>query len=95
MTYEIKNVDQLETSVADLASSNQKIISDAASLAYIIKAIKENWENESGKDLDSILTELASCTDKLQNTINPVVDKYVQTITTLVAESKRIQGQSL
>lgn len=95
MTYEIEDFDQLESSAADLANSNQKILGDASSLTYIIKQIRANWQNETGKDINSALTELEACTDKIQNAINPVVGKYVETMNTLVAESRRIEGQTV
>ncbi len=95
MTYEIKDIDGLESSTADLASSNQKIASDAASLTQILNEIRQSWENESGTDLQSILTELDDCIKKIQTAINPVVGKYVETMNTLVAESRTTQNKTL
>lgn len=95
MTYEIKDIDRLESSAADLASSNQKISSDAASLTQILNEIRQSWENESGTDLQSILTELDGCIKKIQTAINPVVGKYVETMNTLVAESRTTQNKTL
>lgn len=95
MTYEIKNVDELEQSAADLANSNQKVSSDAASLVYIIKEIKANWQNEAGTDLASIISELERCTNKLQQAINPTLAKYIETMNSLVIESRTTQNQSM
>lgn len=95
MTYEIRDINQLETSTQELANSNQKVSADVASLEYIINEIKQNWQNEAGTDIASILKELESCIGKLRNAINPTVGKYVDTMNTLVAESRATQNKSM
>lgn len=94
MTYEIRDIGGLETSTQELANSNQKVSADVTSLEYIINQIKENWQNDAGTDLASIINELESCISKLKNAINPTVSKYVDTMNTLVAESKSIQQKT-
>ncbi len=95
MTYDIRSIDELESSTATLASSNQKVTNDAQSLAYILEQIKTNWQNEAGTDLASIITELEKCINSLQNAINPTVSKYIETMNTLVAESRSTQSRSV
>lgn len=95
MTYDIRNIDQLENSTATLSSSNQKVANNAQSLAYILNQIRTNWQNEAGADLASIISELEKCISSLQTAINPTVEKYVETMNTLVAESRSNQNRSL
>ena len=95
MTYEIRDINQLESSTQELANSNQKVSADVTSLEYILNQIKENWQNDAGTDIMSIVTELESCISKLKVAINPTVSKYVDTMNSLVAESRATQNQSM
>ncbi len=95
MTYDIKSIDNLESSTSNLATINQKVSSDVASLAYILNSIKINWQNETGADLASIITELEGCINRLQNAITPTVGKYVDTMNNLVAESRSTQSRTM
>lgn len=95
MTYDIKSIDELESSTATLASINQKVSSDAASLAYVLNEIKTNWQNEAGADLASIISELEGCINKLQSAINPTVGKYVDVMNGLVANSRATQSRTM
>lgn len=95
MTYDIKSIDGLETSTSELATTNQKVSNDVASLAYILNEIKTNWQNEAGADLASIITELEGCINKVQTAINPTVGKYVTTMNNLVAESRSTQSKTM
>ncbi len=95
MTYEIKDLSLLESDTADLSSANGKIQGNASSLQYIINQIRANWQNEAGQDLASILQELEECSNTLTNAIVPTVEKYVNTMNTLAAESRRTQGNTL
>lgn len=95
MTYDIRSVDELENSTARLSSSNQVVSNDADSLAYILEQIKTNWQNEAGTDLASIILELEKCIQSLKNAINPTVSKYIETMNTLVAESRTTQSRSM
>lgn len=95
MTYDIKSVDQLEASSSTLASVNQKVSSDVASLAYILNEIKSNWQNEEGADIASAVSELENVINKVQSAINPTVGKYVDTMNGLVAESRATQSRTM
>lgn len=94
MTYEIRNVDELENSAANLATYNQKITNNASSIKWVLGQIQENWENEAAADLASIIEGLTECINNLNNTISPTIAKYVTTMNTLVAETRRNQSQS-
>lgn len=95
MTYDIRNIDELESSTATLASTNQKVSNDIASLAFILNEIRTNWQNEAGADLASIIKELEDCINKVQTAINPTVGKYVTTMNNLVAESRSTQSRTM
>lgn len=95
MTYDITSVDQLETSTADLATINQNVSTNVTSLASVLNDIKTNWQNEAGADLASIIKELEDCINKLQTAINPTVGKYVETMNTLVANSRSTQSRTI
>ncbi|HBA37939.1 MAG TPA: hypothetical protein DCY94_04390 [Firmicutes bacterium] len=95
MTYEIRNLDDLENSVSDLLRVNENIRKNADSMQYIIKQVKINWENEAGQDLASILQELEECANKIEGAIIPTVDKYVSVMNTLVQESRSTQSNTL
>lgn len=95
MTYEIRNLDELETSASDLLRVNESIKKNVDSMQYIIGQIRLNWENESGEDLAFILQELEECANKLEGAIVPTVDRYVTTMNTLVQESRSTQSNTL
>lgn len=95
MTYDIKSIDNLESSAATLASTNQKVSTDVVSLTYILNQIKANWQNEAGADLASIIKELEDCINRIQSAINPTVGKYVDTMNNLVAESRSTQSRTM
>ncbi|MCI8446069.1 MAG: hypothetical protein HFH31_01090 [Bacilli bacterium] len=95
MTYNIQNVDSLESSAQNLATSNSKVSNDADSLQYVLDQIKTNWQNEAAQDLASVISELSTCISNLKNAINPTLTKYVQTMNTLVAETRTTQGKSI
>lgn len=95
MTYEIRDINELEIDTQELANSNKKILSDAEELDNIIMEIKRNWQNETGTDIESIITELENCTNKLKNTITPTIEKYVNTMNKLIVDSKIAQNNSI
>lgn len=95
MTYDIRDINALEVSTQELANTNQKVATDTSSLEYIIKEIKNNWQNEAGSDLMSVISELETCINTMRNAINPTVGKYVDTMNTLVAESRATQNKSM
>lgn len=95
MTYDIRNVNSLESSAATLNNINQKVANDVSSLANVINEIKANWQNEEGADLASIITELENCVKKVQTVINPTVEKYVNTMNILVEESRTTQSRAM
>lgn len=95
MTYDIRSVDQLETSTASLATINQKVSNDIASLNYILNEIKSNWQNEEGADITSAVAELEKCISKVQSAINPTVGRYVDTMNSLVANSRSTQSKTM
>lgn len=95
MTYEIRDINQLEGSTQELANTNQKVTSDVSSLEYILKEIRENWQNDEGTDIMSIVAELEQCINKLRVAITPTVGRYVDTMNSLVAESRATQNKSM
>lgn len=95
MTFEINNLGALIESANNLTRYNQEISSYINSLNYVINAVQNNWQNEAGADIQSILVELRNCIAKLENNIQPTMNKFVQTINTIAAETEATQGQSI
>lgn len=94
-TYDIANIDALENSASNLANYNQQLTNDIKSLRYVIKAVNENWQNEAGNDIQSIMANLNTGMQTLCDNIQPVIGKYVETLNQMVAETKINQGRSL
>lgn len=93
--YKIENLENLETSSANLAKYNQQITDNVNSLNYILKSIRENWENEAGEDIQSILLNLNDNISTLKNEIQPIIAKYVDTINQIVTETRINQNRDL
>ena len=94
-TYNIANVDALEHSSSNLANYNQQLTNYIKSLEYIIKSVRDNWQNESGNDLESIMSNLNTGIRTLSESIQPVIGKYVETLNQMVVETRANQGRSL
>lgn len=95
MTYEIKNLDSLESTVKELASVNEKIKNNASEVTTILNQIKNSWENDMGNDFASIVQEIQNCVQELDVSITQTVSEYVKTIDLLVEESRRMQNNTL
>lgn len=94
MNYVIRDVNALEQSATTLSGINQKVSENAQSITSILNAIEANWQNEMGTDKQTAVQELKKCVNKIESAICPTVTKYVDTMNTLVAETRRIQSQS-
>lgn len=94
-SYYIASLDRLENSAANLASYNQQITNNARSLAYIVNSVRENWENENGQDIESILANLNDAIRVLSEDIQPVISTYVETLNRIVTETRLNQGKTL
>lgn len=95
MTYDINNLSELENSVTELFNVNEKIKGNTNSLESIIKQINQNWTNDEGEDITSILKELDDCVQKLAGAIIPTVDEYVSTMNTLAENSRKTQSNTI
>lgn len=93
--YIIRSLNSLETTASSLDSNNNVLINDINSLKYICRTIRENWENDQGQDLASILSTLDNTIGTLENELVPVIKKYVEVVNTVVAESRKNQSTSL
>ena len=93
--YEIASVDALENSASNLANYNQQITSNVKTLEYIISAVRENWQNESGNDIESIMANLNSADKTLTETIQPVISKYVETLNQIVLDTRATQSREI
>ncbi len=94
-SYEIVSLDRLENSAGNLASYNQQISNNIGSLKYIMKAILENWENEAGQDISSIMLNLNDAIKTLSEDIQPVITTYVKTLNNIVTETRANQNRTL
>ncbi len=92
--YQINNAIELENSASNLATYNQKLANNVQSLQYILKTVQENWQNDSGADLQSYINGLNTCISRLSNTIIPVIDKYVNTMNTLAISTQQTQQRT-
>lgn len=94
-TYDIANVPALENSSANLANYNQQLTNNIKSLEYVMNSINQNWQNESGNDINSIMNNLNNGINTLSENIQPVIGKYVETLNQIVVETKVNQNRSL
>ena len=95
MTYDIRDVNALESTVSDLATTCQSVVKNGESLQYILNQITTNWQNDEGQDIQSIVAELQGCIANLNNAIAPTVSKYISTMNTLVAESRATLNRTI
>ncbi len=95
MTYNIKDLNQLESSTSTLATINQKAAESTSSIKYIITMIRNSWQNAEGSDLESAIKELDTIIYDMENAIGPTIDKYVNTMNKLIAETRNIQNRPL
>lgn len=93
--YSITDVNNLEESSSNLSSYAQTLQNDTESLAYILKMVKENWQNEAGADLASYIYELQSCINSLSNTIVPTLNKFSKTMNILAQETRINQNNTM
>jgi len=94
-SYELSNLDQLESSAANLARYEQQIANNVKSLGFIINSVKQNWENEAGEDIQSILLNLNANISTLGDEIQPVIRKYVEAINQIVTETRLNQSRNI
>ena len=92
--YQINNPVELENCASNLATYNQRLANNVESLQYILKTVQENWQNDSGADLQSYINGLSTCISRLSNTIIPVIDKYVNTMNTLAVSTQQTQQKT-
>ena len=82
----INNVGKMEESVANIASYNQKLSNDMASIEYIITQIDANWISEEADKLSEI-NNLQALKDEFTNNVLPVLEKVVTTMNELIADT--------
>ena len=82
----INNVGKMEESVANIASYNQKLSNDMASIEYIITQINANWISEEADKLSEI-NNLQDLKDEFTNNVLPVLEKVVTTMNELIADT--------
>lgn len=93
--YRIANLDKLEENAGNLANYSNELTNHANSIEYIMRSIKENWENEDGQDIQAILTNLESAIKTLTLDIQPVLSKYFDILNNIVYETRETQGRTL
>lgn len=94
-SYEIVSIDRLENSAGNLANYNQQITNNVGSLKSVMNAMSENWENEDGQDINSILLNLNDAIKSLSEEIQPVITTYVKSLNQIVAETRANQSKTL
>ena len=82
----INNVGKMEESVANIASYNQKLSNDMASIEYIIIQINANCISEEADKLSEI-NNLQALKDEFTNNVLPVLEKVVTTMNELIADT--------
>ena len=82
----INNVENMKESVANIASYNQKLSNDMASIEYIINQINANWISEEADKLSEI-NNLQALKDEFTNNVLPVLEKVVTTMNELIADT--------
>ena len=89
----INNVGKMEESVANIASYNQKLSNDMASIEYIITQINANWISEEADKLSEI-NNLQALKDEFTNNVLPVLEKVVTTMNELIADTVATSNNS-
>ena len=93
--YDIASLERLEESASALARYNQSLTNDGQSLDYIMKTISENWENEEGQDIESIMEKLKETLKTIRSDLQPTIANYVTIINTIVADTKKNQSGAI
>lgn len=93
-SYHISSLNRLEESASNLEAYNQQITNNANSIAYIIKAVRENWQNEEGQDIESILVNLNDAVTFLTENIQPIITTYVGSLNKIVEETRVNQNKT-
>lgn len=93
--FEIRNLEELDTSAANLAQYNQQLYSCANSLEHIISKINANWENDKGTDCQSAVDALTKIVSRINDEIGPILKKYIDTLNVIVTETQLTQSKSL
>ena len=81
----IHNVENMKESVANIASYNQKLSNDMASIEYIINQINANWISEEA-DKISAINNLENLKNEFNNEILPVLEQIVLTMNEMIAK---------
>ncbi len=81
----INNVENMKESVANIASYNQKLSNDMASIEYIINQINANWISEEA-DKISAINNLENLKNEFNNEILPVLEQIVLTMNEMIAK---------
>ena len=92
--FDIASIQRLEQSAEKLSSYNQNLTTKANSLEEIVTAIRNNWENEDGQDIQSILTNINNAIDKLSAQIQPIIVDFSEVLTTFAANTRSTQKKS-
>lgn len=85
MDYDINlNAENLANSTGNLATFNQELSNNIESIKFIANEIKSNWTNDTlGNDINTSLSKLNECIDKINTVVFPVLNQYVETMNTL------------
>ncbi|HBA37385.1 MAG TPA: hypothetical protein DCY94_01550 [Firmicutes bacterium] len=89
--YIINSLDALEESVNALARYRQNLGVDSSNLGEAIRVLQDNWQNESGSDIQSIMLALNDAKKSIDEEIIPTIGNYVNIINEIVLETKQNQ----
>lgn len=94
-TYNIKDVNLLETSSEAISSGSKKIAATVDSLETLSNSVKSNWENDLGADVQSYLNNLQKCVELLEEVLMPTLEEYAAVLSELAEATKEAQSKTV
>lgn len=94
-TYNIKDVNLLETSSEAISSGSKKIAATVDSLETLSNSVKSNWENDLGADVKSYLNKLQECVKLLEEVLMPTLEEYAVVLSELAEATKEAQSKTV
>ena len=85
----VKNIDSVSESLGELATINQKLYQEVEAIGNICSKLCSAWISEEN-DYQSTIDHLNRIKNDFENTLEPVLSQFIETMNIYLVETKKI-----
>lgn len=85
----VKNIDSVSESLGELATINQKLYQEVEDIGNICSKLSSAWISEEN-DYQSTIDHLNRIKNDFENTLEPVLSQFIETMNIYLVETKKI-----